>query len=1503
MLWEIEITPAEGSVDREGISALAECKLRNLSSIRSVRSARSYLIEGTLDESAVRQAADLLSDDVVEERVLRRLPHETDPEQQGEHLLNVLYKPGVTDNVGLTASRALQNLNIPSEQVATCRKYWVNADASEDEVARFASRVLSNDSIERVLDGPLTLTSLAVGSDYQFELQHVSIREMDDDALMRLSKEGQLYLSLPEMQTIRSKFQELDRDPTDIELETIAQTWSEHCSHKTLAGRIAYRDENGEKRFENMLKETVFAATQEIRKLLGENDWCVSVFKDNAGIVTFDDEQDVCIKVETHNHPSALEPYGGANTGLGGVIRDPLGTGMGARPVCNTDVFCFAPPDTPFDSLPPGVLHPRTVMHGVVAGVRDYGNRMGIPTVNGAVFFDERYLGNPLVYCGNIAMIPRGMSEKEVIPGDYIVAVGGRTGRDGIHGATFSSAELTHESEELSGGAVQIGNPITEKMVHDVILDARDQGLFNAITDCGAGGFSSAVGEMGEETGAEVWLEKAPLKYSGLSYTEIWISEAQERMVLAVPEEKWQAFNDLCASEGVEACILGKFTDSKELVLKYEGEVVGHLPMSFLHDGRPPVVREATYQPQPETPTNLSSIEFSHGEVLKQIMASLNVCSKESIIRQYDHEVQAGSVVKPLVGIKNDGPSDAAVVRPDLRKPRGGLAVALAEMAFAGGLGVDVKLDSEGEAATVALFSESNTRYVIEVEPDQLDAVQQAFAKNGAIAPTQLGTVTSTGQAYVDAGATLVDDRNSLIQSSDVLLQVRAAVANPTTGDQDLDQLKEGQTLIAQCDPLSDTGKMQELAGKKLNIFALELVPRTTRAQSMDVLSSMATIAGYKAVLLAANHSPQMFPMMMTAAGTLTPARVFVLGAGVAGLQAIATAKRLGAVVSAYDVRSAVKEQVESLGGKFVEMDLDTAEGQGGYAREMDEEFYRKQRELMLKVIADSDVIITTAAIPGKKAPILVTKEMVEAMPAGGVIVDLAAERGGNCELTKSGETIEVHDVTILGPENVPSDIPRHASQMYSNNITTFLKLLIKDGEVNLDLEDDIIAGTLVTHQGEMIHPLCRKIAGLPELAAPSEESAAADESVVSFIWIIIGVLIGAGIGVYFAVTIKMERMPEMVALFNGFGGAASVFVAGGDLWLRRANESFISTDMIISVALAGIIGAVTLTGSLVAFAKLAELSFVKKLKPLPSQQIINAALALVVLLLTVVLVNNPGSGWYWLIVFVAFGLGYLLTISIGGADMPVVIALLNSYSGLAAAATGFVLQNNVLIISGSLVGASGLILTKVMCDAMNRSLPAVLFGSLGPAADGPSADEVYTNVKSTSAEEVAMLMEVASSVVIVPGYGMAVAQAQHAVRDLTNLLRDQGIKVTFGIHPVAGRMPGHMNVLLAEADIPYDLLKEMDETNSEIEQTDVCLVIGANDTVNPDARTNPNSPIAGMPIINADKAKTCIIIKRSLSPGFAGIPNPLFSADNALMLFADGKQAVTDIITAIKEG
>ncbi|MEZ5940220.1 MAG: NAD(P)(+) transhydrogenase (Re/Si-specific) subunit beta [Planctomycetaceae bacterium] len=408
------------------------------------------------------------------------------------------------------------------------------------------------------------------------------------------------------------------------------------------------------------------------------------------------------------------------------------------------------------------------------------------------------------------------------------------------------------------------------------------------------------------------------------------------------------------------------------------------------------------------------------------------------------------------------------------------------------------------------------------------------------------------------------------------------------------------------------------------------------------------------------------------------------------------------------------------------------------------------------------------------------------------------------------------------------------------------------------------------------------------------------NQGVVGYSLILAGVIVGALIGAYIAITVKMEGMPEMVALLNGLGGAGSILVAGAEFW-RQANEQGI--DARIATALSGIIGAVTLSGSLLAFVKLAEYKFVRALKPLDGQQFYNAILGGFLLLMTLTMVFNPTQLVFWAIVAVAFILGYMLTIPIGGADMPVVIALLNSYSGLAAAATGFVLENNVLIIAGSLVGASGLILTKVMCDAMNRSLLAVLFGTVGPKDDGPSADEVYKTVKATSAEEVAMMLEVASRVVIVPGYGMAVAQAQHAVRDLTNLLKSRDIEVEFGIHPVAGRMPGHMNVLLAEADISYDLLKEMDEINSTMEQTDVCLVIGANDTVNPDARNNPNSPIAGMPIVNADKARTCVVIKRSLSPGYAQIPNPLFAAENALMLFADGKQAVVDIINALKEG
>ena len=675
MLWEVEIRPSANEIDREGLRVVGEAHALGAAGVKSVRSARSFLLQGaSLSEMDVTQAArTLLADPIAEVFAAHRVSSQNGAGSTANgRLLNVLFKPGVTDNVALSTQKALVDLGFAVETVATGRKYWFETDVSDADLDRIGKRVLANDAIERVISGSLQMDQIGAGSEYKFQLRTVPIRTMDDDALMHLSKHGQLYLSLAEMRTIKQHWVDHQRDPTDIELESVAQTWSEHCSHKTLKGRIRYRDEHGERVFENMLKETVFGATVAIREQLGADDWCVSVFKDNAGIVKFDDQQNVCFKVETHNHPSAIEPYGGANTGIGGVIRDPLGTGLGAKPICNSDVFCFAPPDTPYDALPPGTLHPKLVMKGVVSGVRDYGNRMGIPTVNGAVFFDERYLGNPLVYCGTVAMIPVDKCEKEVFPGDLIVAVGGRTGRDGIHGATFSSAELTHESETISGGAVQIGNAVTEKMVQDVILQARDKGLYHAITDCGAGGFSSAVGEMGEHTGAVVWLDKCPLKYAGLSYTEIWISEAQERMVLAVAPERWEEFRALCAAEGVEATAFGQFASDGRLKLTYHGQLVGDVAMSFLHDGRPPVVRDAVYTPPADVAvTTTAAADGTYNKELLGILGSLNVCSKEWIIRQYDHEVQAGSVVKPLVGVACDGPSDAAVVRPDLQSNRG----------------------------------------------------------------------------------------------------------------------------------------------------------------------------------------------------------------------------------------------------------------------------------------------------------------------------------------------------------------------------------------------------------------------------------------------------------------------------------------------------------------------------------------------------------------------------------------------------------------------------------------------------------------------------------------------------------------------------------------------------------------------------------------------------------------------------------------------------------------
>jgi NAD(P) transhydrogenase subunit beta len=409
------------------------------------------------------------------------------------------------------------------------------------------------------------------------------------------------------------------------------------------------------------------------------------------------------------------------------------------------------------------------------------------------------------------------------------------------------------------------------------------------------------------------------------------------------------------------------------------------------------------------------------------------------------------------------------------------------------------------------------------------------------------------------------------------------------------------------------------------------------------------------------------------------------------------------------------------------------------------------------------------------------------------------------------------------------------------------------------------------------------------------------DKHIVSYTAIFAGIVVGGTIGALLATRVKMTSMPEMVALLNGFGGGASVLVAGGALVVPERVSDAPQLQMAIATVLSGLIGAVTFFGSLVAFAKLAELKWAKDVR-FKGQQVLNSVLFLIALLVAAEVVRDPAIlVWYWVLVGVASVLGILLVIPIGGANMPIVICLLNSYSGLAAAATGFVLNNNGLIIAGSLVGASGIILTQIMCKAMNQSMTDVVFGAAA-AGGGASADEVYGGkVKSTSPEEVAMLLDGARRVVIVPGYGLAVSQAQHAVRDLATLLEGRGTEVEYGIHPVAGRMPGHMNVLLAEANIPYEQVKEMDEVNPTFPQTDVAIVIGANDVVNPVARETSGNPIAGMPILDVDKARTAVIVKRSLSPGFAGIPNPLFAADNALMLFGDGKKTILELVAALK--
>lgn len=683
MAHRIEVGIKQGLVDAAGVATRHRLAEDLGITVDNVQAVDVYTIDAQLTADELeRVRSELLTDPVIQESSLdAALPGEYD------YCIEVGFRPGVTDNVGKSAAQGVRDTIgrrlDEGEGVYKSTQYRITGDMTEQRCEQMARDLLANELIERWAVksaddmkslGGATLLGLPVVTDES----DVAVREIglnvSDEELMRISRDGMLALELAEMHAIQAYYgdagvQSMRRElslpacPTDIELEILAQTWSEHCKHKIFNAEIAYTDENGESHvIDSLFKSYVKRTTDEVAK---KADWLVSVFHDNAGIIKFDENWNFALKAETHNSPSALDPYGGAMTGIVGVNRDILGAGLGCRCILNTDVFCFASPYYGED-IPARLLHPRRVFRGVHQGVKDGGNESGIPDVNGAIVFHERFLGKPLVFCGTGGLIPvqvagRPSHEKRANPGDLIVMTGGRIGKDGIHGATFSSEEL-HEGSPAT--AVQIGDPITQKKMAEFLLEARDQGLFSSITDDGAGGLSSSIGEMARDPGgAEVHLDRAPLKYAGLAPWEIFLSEAQERMTVAVPPEHLDAFNALAEKHEVESTVLGEFTDSGFLECYYQNDVICALDMGFLHNGVPRMHLEARWEPPKLAPAHIHEDADLMAD-LKGVLGALNVCSKETFVRMYDHEVLAQSVLKQFQGVDQDGPGNAGVIRP-----------------------------------------------------------------------------------------------------------------------------------------------------------------------------------------------------------------------------------------------------------------------------------------------------------------------------------------------------------------------------------------------------------------------------------------------------------------------------------------------------------------------------------------------------------------------------------------------------------------------------------------------------------------------------------------------------------------------------------------------------------------------------------------------------------------------------------------------------------------------
>ncbi|PWY80410.1 PNTB-domain-containing protein [Aspergillus sclerotioniger CBS 115572] len=959
-------------------------------------------------------------------------------------------------------------------------------------------------------------------------------------------------------------------------------------------------------------------------------------------------------------------------------------------------------------------------------------------------------------------------------------------------------------------------------------------------------------------------------------------------------------------------------------------------------------------------------------------------------------------------------------------------------------------------------------------------------------------------QVYEQAGATLVD-RDVIWSQSNIVLKVRSPRQEGPIDE--IGALRQGSTIISFLYPAQNRPLVEQLASRGVTAFAMDLIPRISRAQTYDALSSMANIAGYKAVLEASNHFGRFLTGQVTAAGKIPPSKVLVIGAGVAGLSAIASARRLGAIVRGFDTRSAAREQVQSLGAEFIEVDIqEEGSGQGGYAKEMSKEFIEAEMKLFMEQCREVDIIITTALIPGKSAPKLITKEMVTAMKPGSVIVDLAAEAGGNCEATVPGQLTKFQDVTIIGYTDLPSRLPTQSSTLYSNNITKYLlSMTPQEKSFGIDLTDEVVRGSIVTLNGEIVPPAPRPAPPAPkqEVTAPAKEPELALSpwqkvtrdvatttagmgtvvalgkatgpvfmgnmltfglaglvgyravwgvapalhsplmSVTNAISGMVGVggffIMGGGyvpstipealgaasvllasmnVSGGFVITKRMLDMfkrptdpPEYPWLYaipavlfgGGFFAAASTGMAGlvqagylvssvlciasisglasqntarrgnilgilgvgagiiaslaavgfspevlaqfgvvagvgslvGTLIGRRvtptglpqtvaalhsvvglaavltsigsvlADVSDISTLHMVTAYLGVLIGGVTFTGSIVAFLKLAGRMSSRPMI-LPGRHLINSTLlGSNVAAMGAFVTMAPGSpviaatclGANTLLSFLK---GYTTTAAIGGADMrvAVVITVLNAYSGFALVAEGFMLNNPLLTSVGSLIGVSGSILSYIMCVAMNRSLTNVLFGGIAAPLQ---AKKIEGQVTQTTVDDTVEALSNAESVIIVVGYGMAVAKAQYALAEIVRMLRAKGVTVRFAIHPVAGRMPGQCNVLLAEASVPYDkVVLEMDEINDDFPDTEVTLVIGANDTVNPSA-LEPDSPISGMPVLHAWKSKEVVVMKRGMSSGYADVPNPMFFMPGTRMLFGDAKTSCDAIKTALE--